>query len=122
MEVPRVRRSLCYELTGRRIPLASSQYVFCVTAVSPWPNAVIAMLHAASPTAGRIAAALPVTLLSLFIGLLWLIGLACGKDRREYVTKISDQAMCAISSIWQSTGPSELPRTRHSLGGGDQKS
>jgi hypothetical protein len=61
------------------------------------------MLHAAGPAAGRVAAVVPVTLLMVFIGLLWLLGLACGKDRRQYVAKISDQAMRAVSSIWQST-------------------
>jgi hypothetical protein len=64
------------------------------------------MLHA-SPAAGRVAAVVPVTLLSLFVGLLWLIGLACGTDRRQYVTKISDQAMRAITSIWQSPASAE---------------
>jgi hypothetical protein len=70
------------------------------------------MPHAACPAAGRIAAALPVTLISLFIGLLWLIGLACGKERRQYVTKISEQAMHAISSIWQGASPAEPSSNR----------
>jgi hypothetical protein len=62
------------------------------------------MPQVASAAAGRIAAVLPITLLSLFIGLLWLIGLAGDKDRRKYVTEISGQAMAAISSIWENTG------------------
>jgi len=33
------------------------------------------MLHAAGPAVGRIAAVVPVTLLMLFIGPLWLLGL-----------------------------------------------
>jgi hypothetical protein len=57
------------------------------------------MLQATS-SAGRVAAAVPITLLCLFVGLLWLVGLACGKDRRQYVTKISEQAMRAINAIW----------------------
>lgn len=65
------------------------------------------MLHAAGPAAGRVAAAVPVTLLSLFIGLLWLAGLACGNDRRQYVTTISEQAMRAISAIWQDSANKE---------------
>jgi len=72
------------------------------------PAAVIAMLHAAGPTAERIALIVPVTLITLLVGLLWLVGLACGKDRRQYVKQISDQALGAIVSIWQSTGPPEF--------------
>jgi hypothetical protein len=113
VEVPRVRRSLCHELTGQPIHLAPSHSVASITCAPLGPSAVIAMLHAASPATGRIAAVLPVTLLSLFIGLLWLIGLACNRERREYVEEISDQAMRAISSIWQSTSRSEFPGTRH---------
>jgi len=65
------------------------------------------MLHAAGPTPGRIALIIPVTVLSLLVGLLWLLGLACGKDRRQYVTKISGQVMRAIIWMWQGTGPPE---------------
>lgn len=41
----------------------------------------------------RAAAVVPATLIVLFIGLLWLIGLACGEQRRAYVIVISAQAM-----------------------------
>jgi hypothetical protein len=71
------------------------------------------MLRAVGPAVGRVAAAFPVTLLSLFIGLLWLVGLACGNDRRQYVTTISEQAMRAISAIWQdSTNEEPYAQTR----------
>jgi hypothetical protein len=75
---------------------------------------VFVMLRAVSPAAGRMVAAVPVTLLSLFIGLLWLIGLACGEERRQYVMKISDQMMRAVSSIWQSALPPESSSNRPS--------
>jgi hypothetical protein len=82
--------------------------VFRVTRVPSHGAVVIAMLHAVSPAAGRAAAAVPVTLLSVFIGLLWLLGLACGKDRRQYVTNISEQAMRAISAIWHDASVAQL--------------
>jgi len=31
--------------------------------------------------------------------MLWLFGLACGKERRDYVTTISGQAMSAASAL-----------------------
>lgn len=46
----------------------------------------------------RAATVVPVILLVLFLGLLWLIGLFCGKERRAYVTKLSSQAMTAVES------------------------
>jgi hypothetical protein len=58
---------------------------------------MLTMLHAIGPAAGRVAAVVPVTLLVLFLGVLWLLGLVSGKDGRQYVTKISDQAMRAVS-------------------------
>ena len=45
-----------------------------------------------------------------FTGLLWLLGLVSGKGGRQYVTKISDQAMRAASVMLQGACP-----------GGDQK-
>jgi hypothetical protein len=47
----------------------------------------------------RTAAVVPVIMLVLFLGLLWLIGLFCGKERRAYVMKLSSQAMTAIGSF-----------------------
>jgi hypothetical protein len=51
-------------------------------------------------------------MLMLFVGILWLLGLACGKDRREYVTAISEQAMRAASSLFHGDfgGPDQRDR------------
>jgi hypothetical protein len=58
------------------------------------------------PDAIRVVAlAVPVTLLVLFTGLLWLLGLVSGKGGREYVTMISDQAMRAASVMLQGACP-----------------
>jgi hypothetical protein len=40
-----------------------------------------------------------VVLLVLFIGLLWLLGLMCGNERRSYVTNLSMQAMGTIGAL-----------------------
>jgi hypothetical protein len=47
----------------------------------------------------RAAAVIPVTLLVVFLGLLWLLGLACGKDRRTYVLTLSKQVMGVIGTL-----------------------
>jgi hypothetical protein len=47
----------------------------------------------------RVAAVVPVVLMVLFIGLLWLLGLVCGRDRRRYVTQISQQAMVTVGVL-----------------------
>jgi hypothetical protein len=58
------------------------------------------------PDAIRVVAlVVAVTLLVLFTGLLWLLGLVSGKGGRQYVTKISDQAMRAASVLLQSARP-----------------
>jgi len=44
--------------------------------------------------------AVPATLIALAVGLLWLLGLLCGKNRREYITGITQQAMNAIVGIF----------------------
>jgi hypothetical protein len=44
--------------------------------------------------------AVPATLIALAVGLLWLLGLLCGKNRREYITGITQQAMSAIVGIF----------------------
>ena len=41
----------------------------------------------------------------LFTGLLWLLGLVSGKGGRQYVTKISDQAMRAASVMLHGACP-----------------
>ena len=38
---------------------------------------------------GVVPAVVPVVLLVLFTGLLWLLGLMCGRERRRYVTDLS---------------------------------
>jgi hypothetical protein len=47
----------------------------------------------------RAAAVVPIVLIVLFTGLLWLLGLMCGRDRRCYVTDLSRQAMGAIGVL-----------------------
>jgi hypothetical protein len=47
----------------------------------------------------RVAAVIPVIMLVLFMGLLWLLGLMCGRERRLYVTNLSQQAMEAIGAL-----------------------
>ncbi len=55
------------------------------------------------PAAGqgllRFAAMIPVLLLILFVGILWLLGLACGPARRRYVTTLSAQAMTVVGRL-----------------------
>jgi hypothetical protein len=41
----------------------------------------------------------PATLMVLFVGLLWLIGLACSERRRAYVIVISGQAMGKVHDL-----------------------
>jgi hypothetical protein len=62
----------------------------------------------------RAAAVVPVTLIVLFTGLLWLLGLMCGRERRRYVTDLSQQAMDAIGVLLHgSPAPPQLaPRDR----------
>jgi fumarate reductase subunit D len=57
------------------------------------------MLPGAGPAMMRAAAVIPVVLLVLFTGLLWLLGLICGRERRRYVTDLSQQAMGAIGTL-----------------------
>ena len=51
------------------------------------------------PALVRVAAVVPVVLLVLFTGIIWVLGLMCGKDRRRYVTTLSQQAMTAIGVL-----------------------
>lgn len=44
--------------------------------------------------------AIPASVLALAVSLLWLLGLLCGKDRREYIARITQQAMSAIVGIF----------------------
>ncbi len=47
----------------------------------------------------RIAAVIPVILLVLFMGLLWLLGFFAGRDRRRYVTTLSRHVMAAVGTL-----------------------
>ena len=44
-------------------------------------------------------AVVPITLIVIFLGVLWLLGLACGEDRRKYVADLSTQARETISVL-----------------------
>jgi hypothetical protein len=68
-------------------------------------------LAAAGSAAVRAAAVVPTVLLILFVGVLWILGLACGPDRRLYVTKVSHEAM-AVIGILMHESPASLPRGR----------
>jgi hypothetical protein len=46
-----------------------------------------------------------VILLVLFTGLLWLLGLMCGRECRRYVADLSRQAMDAISALLHDPRP-----------------
>jgi hypothetical protein len=70
-----------------------------------------------APAMVRVAAVVPVVLLVVFTGLLWLLGLICGRERRRYVTDLSRQAMEAIGVLLH--GPSAhspLPAARNRAG------
>ena len=49
----------------------------------------------------RVAAVIPVVLLVLFTRLLWLLGLICGRERRSYVTRLTQLAMSAVGGLLQ---------------------
>ena len=53
----------------------------------------VAMPPGAAHALVRVAAVIPAVLLVLFIGLLWLLGLPCDRERLRYVTDLSQQAM-----------------------------
>lgn len=60
---------------------------------------MLSVLSSIGPSVARAAAVVPASLLIFFVGMLWLFGLACGKERRDYVTTISGQAMSAASAL-----------------------
>lgn len=75
------------------------------------------MAPGVGPAMTRVAAVVPVILLVLFTGLLWLLGLVCGDDRRRYVTDLSQQAMEAIGVLLHGPPipvrpPARAPRRR----------
>jgi len=55
----------------------------------------------------RVAVVIPVILLVLFTGLLWLLGFFAGRERRRYVTTLSQQAMGTAGALLH--GQSVLP-------------
>lgn len=66
-----------------------------------------AMLSAAGHGVLRVAGILPAVLLVLFIGVLWLLGLACRQPRRDYVTTLSAQAMTVIGALLHGVPPAK---------------
>lgn len=48
------------------------------------------------PGVARAAAVVPVVLIVVFLGMLWLVGLALGDKRRAYVEVISGQGMRVV--------------------------
>jgi|HubBroStandDraft_5_1064220.scaffolds.fasta_scaffold143743_1 hypothetical protein len=65
------------------------------------------------PAMIRVASVIPVVLLVLFTGLLWLLGLMCGRERRRYVTNLSRQAMGAIGTLLHGPpAPPSAPSTQ----------
>jgi hypothetical protein len=63
------------------------------------------MLSAAGHGVLRVAGILPALLIVLFIGALWLLGLACKQPRRRYVTTISAQAMTVLGALLHAAPP-----------------
>jgi hypothetical protein len=51
------------------------------------------------PAVVRAVVVVPVVLLVLFTGVLWLLGLMCGRERRRYVITLSQQAMNAAGVL-----------------------
>lgn len=51
----------------------------------------------------RAIATIPVVLLVLFTGVLWLLGLMCGRERRRYVTILSQQGLEAAGELLHGT-------------------
>jgi len=69
----------------------------------------------------RVAAVIPVVLLVLFTGVLWLLGLMCGRERRQYVIILSQQAMSAVGVLLHGSpalaqeAPTPAPYATHAL-------
>lgn len=55
-----------------------------------------------TPQVVRAAVVIPAALIVLFMAPLWLLGLACGTERRQYVMTLSRQAMDAVTGLVQS--------------------
>jgi hypothetical protein len=67
------------------------------------------MLSIVGTSISRAAAIIPATLLIVFIGLLWLLGLLCDKDRRNYVVTLSQQAMDAVGILVRGSPSARSP-------------
>ena len=67
----------------------------------------LAMVPGPSASIVRAAAVVPIVVLVLFVGLLWLMGLFCSKERRGYVVRISSQAMRTLSPLLHGNPGSE---------------
>jgi hypothetical protein len=70
------------------------------------------MLHGVGPSLGQVAAVVPASILMIFVGVLWLIALPCDESRRDYVEKISGQAMQAVAAMLRvgSRTPGRTPK------------
>lgn len=67
----------------------------------------------------RIAGGVTATLIVVFAGLLWLVGLACGDKRREYVTHISEHALETVQVFFgTAAGGASRPGANRSPAGG----
>jgi hypothetical protein len=64
------------------------------------------------PAMARVTAVVPAVLLVLFTGLLWLLGLMCGRERRRYVIILSQQAMSALGVLLHGSSPSTRAASR----------
>jgi len=58
-----------------------------------------AVLPGSGSTIARAAVVIPLAALVPFVGLLWLLALPCGAERRAYVTTISAQVIQVIQSL-----------------------
>jgi hypothetical protein len=99
-----------------RIP-GSYEQGFCVRVSQRYTGRATASLLLGllmPPGAGavivRAVAVVPAVLLILFTGLLCLLGLVCGEQRRAYVTAISSRAMSTIEVMLH--GPAVVPVKR----------
>ncbi len=75
------------------------------------------MLSGLGTSTVRAAAIIPATLLVVFAGLLWLLGMPCGKDRQTYVIVLTQQAMAAAgvllhgNAVQSAESPGSMPST-----------
>jgi len=70
------------------------------------------MLSAIGTSATRTAAVIPAVIIVVFAGVLWLLGLLCGSDRRNYVIVLSQQAMDTVGMLLRGTPNSRARKPR----------